>query len=224
MSRRAGTMKPVQIAQILFIIAASLGVYSFVRAAQSDHRRSSCQALCHMRPAYAGRERRVPDFELPDASGKMVRFSSFLGKAPVVLNFWTKSCRPCLEEMPSLAEMAEIMAEDGVKVVTICTDEGPDAVKDVLQVALKGKPPPFVILYDPDSKVVGDMFGTTLFPETWLIDQQGVIRVRIDGAKDWSQAMQREAIEMIGKPSSCALQFDRGSPINDTAGLCDNLL
>ena len=99
-------MKPAQIAQIGFILVASIFVYSFVRAAQIDHRLTSCQALCHLRPTYAGMDRKVPDFELPDMDGKMVRFSSFLGKKPVLLNFWTKTCKPCLEEMPALAEFA----------------------------------------------------------------------------------------------------------------------
>src|SRR5688500_9983570 len=101
-------MRWALVAQILFIAAAATGVFSFVAAARKDQEWSSCQALCHLSPTYTGRDRRVPDFELPDVDGNRVRFSSFLGKKPVVLNFWTKTCKPCLEEMPKLAEFARV--------------------------------------------------------------------------------------------------------------------
>jgi thiol-disulfide isomerase/thioredoxin len=218
-------MKPVLIAQILFILAASVFVFSFVSAAQRDARLSSCTAVCHLQPTYAGMDRKVPDFELPDMQGKPVRFSTLLGKKPVVLNFWTKTCPPCLEEMPMLAQFAQIVAKDGVKVVTICTDDGPDDVKDTLQVVLQGREPPFMILFDPESSVVKDKFGTTLYPETWFIDKKGVIRVRVDGPRDWTSPLALEVLEMIGRPNGCPVSFARGRPVGPHAKLCgDELL
>jgi peroxiredoxin len=213
-------MKPVQIAQIAFIAAACVGVYSFVRAAQNDQRLSTCTALCEMRPTYAGRDRSVPDFELPNMDGTPTRFSSFTGKTPVVLNFWTKTCKPCLEEMPALAELALLLKPRGIPVVTVCTDEGPDEVRDTLQVVLNGQPPPFHILFDPDMEVVGDMFGTSLFPETWLVDNNNVIRARFDGARNWSGAMALEVLEMLGRPGGCPVSFRAGHPAGAFAGLC----
>lgn len=213
-------MKASHLAQIAFILAASFGVFSFVRAAQTDQRLTSCQAICQLRPAYAAHNRTVPDFELPDGEGKMVRFSSFLGDKPVVLNFWTKTCKPCLEEMPAIAELAGILKSRGVEVVTINTDEGPEAVADTLQVVLQGQEPPFHILYDPEMEVVQDMFGTELYPETWLIDGDGVIRARVDGPRNWSSAVPLEVIEMIGRPGGCPVQFLGGKPVGPYAGLC----
>ncbi|MEZ4445875.1 MAG: TlpA disulfide reductase family protein [Polyangiaceae bacterium] len=213
-------MKPAQIAQIVFILAASVGVFAFVRAAQTDHRLSTCQALCQLRPTYAAHERRVPDFTLPDAQGRSVTFSSFLGKKPVVLNFWTKTCKPCLEEMPALQELAGIVKSEGIEVVTICTDEGPEAVADTLKVVLEGQEPAFTILYDPESTVVSDRFGTELFPETWLIDAKGVIRARIDGPKNWSSAIALEVLESLDRPLSCPVEFKMGRPVGDYRGLC----
>jgi thiol-disulfide isomerase/thioredoxin len=210
------------LAQVAFILVASLGVYSFVRAAQQDHRRSSCQALCHLRPTYANQNRRVPDFELPNMTGDKVKFSSFLGGKPVVLNFWTKTCEPCLEEMPMLADMAKIVAPQGVRVVTVCTDEGPDAVRDTLQVVLQGREPPFEILFDPESEIVHDRFGTTLFPETWLIDGEGIIRARVDGPRDWTGPFALEVVEMLSRPAACQVEFMRGKPSGPHAALCND--
>lgn len=174
--RSGSDIKTATIAQVAFILAAAGAVYLFVSAAQTDQRRASCTALCALSPAYAGRNRIAPDFELPDINGKPVKLSSFRGKT-VYLNFWTKTCRPCLDEMPTLAELAKIAKhrKDFV-VVTVSTDEGPEAVRDALQIALNNEEPPFTILFDPESEVVNGRYGTKLYPETWIIDPKGIIR------------------------------------------------
>lgn len=213
-------MKLAQLAQVLFIVAAAIGVFSFVRAAQNDQRLTSCQAMCSLVPTYAAQNRRVPDFELPDMNGKMVRFSSYLGGKPVVLNFWTKTCPPCLEEMDELNEMAAILGKDGIKLVTVTTDDGPAEIAEALQVSLKGAERHFEILFDPDMTVVTDKFGTTLFPETWVIDGSGIIRLRVDRSLEWNSALAMEVIEMIGKPMGCPVEFSVGR-ITRHGELCD---
>ncbi len=210
-----------QIAQVAFILLASIGVFSFVRAARNDQRLASCSALCVFQPTYAGRNRTVPDFELSDMTGAKVRFSSFLKRGkPVVLNFWTKTCEPCLKEMPSLAELAQLVQKDGIQVVTVSTDEGPDAVREHLQTILDNRPLPFAVLFDPESEIVSGKFGTTLFPETWLIDGKGVIRARIDGARNWTEPVVLEILDMIGRPGGCPVEFSRGEATGSFKPLC----
>ncbi len=213
-----------QLAQLAFIAVASVAVFSFVRAARNDAHVARCTATCLFRPTYAGLDRTVPDFELVNLEGKPVRFSTLRGNKPVILNFWTKTCKPCLEEMPSLAQLAQIVAKDGVRVVTISTDAGPEAVRDQLSVVLGAKPAPFEVLFDPDASVVGDKFGTTLFPETWLVDGSGVIRARIDGARDWTSPVSLEVISLLGYRGACPVEFRRGAPIGAFKSLCDETL
>jgi peroxiredoxin len=208
-------------AQIGFIGVAALGVYAFVGAAQRDMKRASCSALCKLQPAYAGSDRVAPDFELPDMNGQPVRLSSFRGKT-VVLNFWTKTCGPCLEEMPSVAELARIAQGRGDFVVlTVSTDDGPEAVKDTLRVTLNGDPP-FPVLFDPEMNVVNGRFGTRLFPETWIIDKDGTIRARVDGGKDWSTPLAIEVVSKLGAAGSCPVEFFKGVPKGPFAGLCED--
>src|SRR5262245_31755517 len=134
-------MKSGTIAQIAFIVFAAVAVFCFIRAARNDQRQTSCSSLCALSPVYAGRDQLAPDFELPDMTGKPVRLSSFRGKT-VFLNFWTKTCGPCLEEMPSIAELARVArTEKNMVVLTVSTDEGPDDVRDLLKVVLNGEVP-----------------------------------------------------------------------------------
>jgi len=206
--------------QLVFIVVAAVAVYVFVGAAQHDMKRAGCNALCKMAPAYAGSDRTAPDFELADMNGGRVRLSQFRGKV-VFLNFWTKTCNPCLEEMPSIAELARIGQGRGdFVVVTVSTDEGPDAVRDTLKVVLKGDPP-FPVLFDPESEIVNGKYGTHLFPETWIIDPQGIIRARFDGARDWSKSLAVEMGEQVGKAGACPVEFFNSTPRGAFAGLCD---
>jgi peroxiredoxin len=212
-------VKPATLAQFAFIAIAALAVYGFVHAAQTDQRRSTCTALCAFAPAYAGRDRTAPDFELPSLSGERVRLSQFRGKT-VVLNFWTRTCKPCLEEMASLAELARIAkSEKDFVVLTVSTDDGPSAVADTLQAVLKGDVP-FPVLFDPEAEIVGGKYGTHLFPETWIIDPSGTIRARFDGARDWSDSVAIELIRMVGRPSGCPVEFAKSIPRGKFAGVC----
>jgi peroxiredoxin len=212
-------MKIGTIAQLAFIALAALAVFAFVRSAQNDQRHTSCTALCAFSPEYAGRNRRAPDFELPDMSGKPVKLSSYQGKT-VFLNFWSKTCKPCLEEMPSLAELSKVArGRQDLVVVTVSTDEGPEDVRDTLKVLLNNDIP-FPVLFDPDGKVVRDLYGTRLYPETWIIDPKGIIRARFDGARNWSASLPVEIGEMVQKSSGCPVEFFKGAPRGPFAGIC----
>ena len=47
---------------------------------------------------------------------------------------------------------------------------------------------------DVQGAIVNGKFGTKLFPETWIIDADGIIRLRFDGALDWSDPV---ALDLI---------------------------
>ena len=215
-------MKPAALLQTAFIVAAALAVYAFVSMARDSETRRACVPVCAMRPAYAGRNRKAPDFVLPDADGNQVRLSQFRGKT-VVLNFWTTTCQPCLEEMPSLAEFAKVVAKrDDVVVLTISTDLTKDVALSALHTLLHEPKPPFSVLFDPESTVVHDKFGTELFPETWIIDPKGVIRARFDGARDWSNALVIDLIESFERPATCAVEFQSGKAVGAEAAICED--
>src|SRR5262245_39154730 len=174
------------IAQAVVAVLAAFAMYGFVATAQDGERRRGCTAICALRPDYAARNRMAPDFELPDLDGRKVRFSSFRGRT-VILNFWTKTCRPCLEEMPSLASLAKaVKPHKDIAFVTVTTDESAADARDTLKSVLGGSEVPFIVLVDPGGEsVVREKFGTKLFPETWFIDPKGTIRVRFDGPREW---------------------------------------
>lgn len=141
---------------------------------------------------YLGNDKLAPDFTLRDKDGKEWRLKDHRGKT-VVLNFWTITCQPCVEEMPSFEQLALVAKDrDDLEVVAVSTDKSWSDVEAAIKPDSQLK-----ILFDPDKAVVREKFGTRLYPETWVIDPEGVIRVRVDGARDWSAPVALEMIERL---------------------------
>jgi len=139
---------------------------------------------------YYGDHLTAPDFELRDKDGKPWRLRDQRGKT-VVMNFWTVTCQPCVEELPSFLELADMLrGNTNVEVVAITTDKNWDEVAALF-------PPHFnlKVLFDPERKIVRGKYGTRLFPETWIIDSHGVVRMRVDGKRNWSEALSLDVIK-----------------------------
>lgn len=139
---------------------------------------------------YMGDDRTVPDFTLPTADGTAWRMSDRRGKV-VVMNFWTATCQPCVEEMPSLITLSRMIeGRDDIELVTVSADRDWDTAQTVVPSSA-----PLTVLLDDDRSVIGGRFGTRLFPETWIIDPEGVIRLRVDGARNWADPVVLDVIE-----------------------------
>ncbi len=220
--RKAPSLPLGPVAHLVFVVAAAIGVYSFVSVAKEGEMRRRCAPTCILRPNYAGYEKKVPSFTLKDTKGRDVSLDSYRGKV-VVLNFWTKTCGPCMEEMPEIAELARVLRPmEDVAVVTVSTDETAQEANDVLKAVLKEEPP-FPVLMDPELTVVRDKFGTSLYPETWIIDKNGVIRARFDGAREWSNATVVELVNQIRGGGYCPAQARDGKFVGETNRLCEGL-
>jgi len=210
------------VAQIVFVIVAALLVYGFVAVTKEGETRRVCSAPCFLHPDYMAADRRAPGFSLKDLHGATVTLDSLRGKV-VVLNFWTKTCGPCLEEMPELVELTKVVRDrPDVDIVTVSVDEGPDDVTPTLQTVLRGEPP-FVVLFDPESKIVREKYGTRLFPETWFIDKRGVIRARFDGAREWANPLIVDYIDALRRGDYCSAKIDGHSLAGRAAKLCDEM-
>ena len=219
-----GGEQAFMLVHLAFVAAAAVLVYSFVNVAREGEARRQCSATCILHPEYAGADRKAPDFKLKGMKGETVSLSDYRGKV-VVLNFWTKTCGPCLEEMPEIADLSRILSSRAdVAVVAVSTDEGPDAVKDTLKSILREETPPFTVLFDPEADTVMGKYGTHLFPETWIIDKKGVIRARFDGQRKWGDASVVELVDMLRNDGFCKVEVKEGQPVGaEGKRLCESI-
>ena len=97
----------------------------------------------------------------------------------VVLNFWASWCAPCIEELPSLEQLQRDLPQ--VQVVAVSTDEDAAAYERFLQqhsVSL-------LTVRDGDQRS-NAMYGSFRFPETYVIDKNGMIRRKFIGPQEWT--------------------------------------
>jgi peroxiredoxin len=121
----------------------------------------------------------APDFTVRD-SDRTVTLSQFKGQI-LVLNFWATWCPPCVEEMPSLVRMQQRMQSKAVTVLAVSIDVDESNYRRFL----KDHNVNLLTVRDPDQKT-NSLYGTSKFPETYIIDRQGVVRRKFIGAVDWT--------------------------------------
>ena len=131
----------------------------------------------------------APDFTVRD-SEHAVSLSELKGKV-VVLNFWATWCPPCIEEMPSLVRMQQRMQAKGVTVLAVSVDADDSSYRRFL----KDHNVNLLSVRDPDQKS-NSLYGTFKFPETYIIDRNGVMRRKFIGAVDWTEP---EIIDFLGR-------------------------
>jgi peroxiredoxin len=139
------------------------------------------------RPPHIGSA--APDFTVQDTDRK-VSLNQLRGKV-VVLNFWATWCPPCVEEMPSLVQMQQKMRSKGVEVLAISVDADESAYRRFL----KDHNVDLLTVRDPGQKS-NNLYGTFKFPETYIIDRNGVLRRKFIGPVDWSQP---EIVDFLSK-------------------------
>ena len=115
-----------------------------------------------------------------DLTGNTVRLSDFTGKM-VLVNLWATWCEPCLREMPSLGRMQSRLG-DKITVVAVSEDRGGSkAVEPFIgKLGLKS----IKTYLDPKS-TAERAFKVQGLPTSFLIDRQGRILGRVEGAAEW---------------------------------------
>jgi peroxiredoxin len=129
------------------------------------------------------------DFRVQD-SDRTVSLNQFRGQI-VLLNFWATWCPPCVEELPSLMNMQDRVRSRGVVVLGVSIDVDGDAYHRFL----KQRNVNFVTVRDPEQKVAG-MYGTSGWPETYVIDRQGTLRRKFVGPVNWDSP---EVLDFLSK-------------------------
>lgn len=137
-------------------------------------------------PAQIGTQ--APDFTVNDGD-KSVTLSQFRGK-PVILNFWATWCPPCVQEMPSMVQLQKKLG-DKVVVLAVSTDVDADAYKKFVAKNMQG----MLTVRDGDNRA-NALYGTFAFPETYVIDRDGIIRRKFIGAVEWNNP---EIVDYLSK-------------------------
>jgi peroxiredoxin len=123
----------------------------------------------------------APPFTLKNLEGNQVSLSDFKGK-PVLVTFWATWCESCREELPIL-EKFSIGKRDQLAFLLIVIDgERKKAAQKIID-QNKITLPVLLLLKEK----VMDQYGVRGWvPQTFLINEEGILVGKTVGEKDWS--------------------------------------
>jgi tetratricopeptide (TPR) repeat protein len=122
-------------------------------------------------PKLAG-ERLARDFKVKTTDGKELSLEALKGKI-VLLDFWATWCGPCRMEIPEVRRIWEKYRSDRFVLVGISLDDDRQAL-DQYVAKMRITWPQY---YEGDGEFsVSGLYGVHAIPESFLIDQDGVIR------------------------------------------------
>ena len=147
----------------------------------------------HGEASVAGK--RAEDFAL-NLNGKPAHLSDLRGKV-VVLNFWGTWCPPCVEETPELNRLQKYIASRNGVVLGVAADED----QGVYEKFLRDQGVNFATYRDPNTKdnhsPIAESYGTSMIPETYIIDRQGKIARKIIGFQKWDSPQMRAYFDSL---------------------------
>jgi peroxiredoxin len=127
-------------------------------------------------PGIAGQRPHDFAFEL---NGRQTHLSDLRGRI-VVLNFWASWCPPCVEEISSLNALHNKIKGRGATVLGVSVDVD----QTLYEKFLKEHNVPFPNYRDASGKIPG-IYGTVMYPETYIIGADGRILRKIIGPQAW---------------------------------------
>jgi cytochrome c biogenesis protein CcmG, thiol:disulfide interchange protein DsbE len=145
---------------------------------------SGCNRGAH--PSQTGKK--APDFTVSDGTNS-IHLANYRGRI-VLLNFWASWCAPCIEELPSLLKLHH--DDPNLVVLAVSVDMDPDAYARFI----RNRHVDLITVRDPQ-QTAASLFHTKMWPETYLIDRDGVIRRKFVGATDWSDPEIRSYLKSL---------------------------
>ncbi len=122
----------------------------------------------------------APHFSMRADNGLTVTPTEFGGKV-LIVNFWATGCPPCVEETPSMVAFANQYRDKGVVVFGISVDKSQKNYDNFI----RRFGVTFLTARDPEAKV-SDLFGTYVYPETYVINREGKVVQKIIGGTTWT--------------------------------------
>ncbi|MEN8207305.1 MAG: TlpA disulfide reductase family protein [Pseudomonadota bacterium] len=120
-----------------------------------------------------------PPLVLKDNHDQQHSLEDYLGKV-VLVNFWAGWCHPCIQEIPEMIRLTEILADRPFVILAINVGEE----QRKLPGFVKKMDEHMVILMDTDSQAFKRWKGIGL-PSTFVIDPGGQIRYEAYGPVNW---------------------------------------
>lgn len=139
---------------------------------------AACGEQASVEPPKLGES--LPEVRFTGLDESTLTLSSLRDKL-VVVHFWATWCAPCRKEMPSLERLSQKLDPNKYALIGISVDEDINLVKEFkLKYGIK-----FANHIDNEMTLAKGQFGTTAFPETFIIGRDGKLVRHMIGEQEW---------------------------------------
>jgi len=136
------------------------------------------------------------NFSVTDVNGDETNFRNFLGKGPLLVNFWALWCEPCKQEMKAFMVLSEKLKEKGVSLVSINSDKIKSIAKVRAWVKSQGIMQPMLV--DPEGNIARDQFSMESLPYSLLLKPDGTVYKKHIGFTAGDEvAIEKELNELV---------------------------
>lgn len=123
----------------------------------------------------------LPTIAFYDGAGKARTFADYRGQS-LIVNLWATWCAPCVQEMPALDRLVELLRAERIAVLALSSDRaGAPVVQQFFEVHAIRR---LELLIDRQTAVTRAL-GARGLPTTVLFDRNGDERGRVVGVAEW---------------------------------------
>ena len=122
----------------------------------------------------------MPNFTFTDIDGKLHNLTDYKGKNVLVV-IWATWCMPCIDEVPHLITLRNIMSEDKLAIIAISNEP-----VDTVRVMAENKKMNYTVVSNRSSLPVP--FSSTQFvPSAFFINPDGTLKLATSGSTHLGQ-------------------------------------
>ena len=143
----------------------------------------------------------APQISTVDLQGTPKSLDDYRGKV-LLLNIWATWCTPCKKEMPSMQRLYDEIGSEDFQVLAVSIDRAPpdydskNPLDGKLRAFADSLGLTFTILHDPTGEIT-TTYQSTGVPESFVIDQEGIIVEKVSGPREWDEPRSVEIIRSV---------------------------
>jgi len=168
----------VRVYIIAFLVSLFVGILGYWGAAFLwGSRSNSSDTLDRLALISSWEQEGVPDFQIADVTLKS-------RPEPIkIVHFWASWCGPCVEEIPSLQELAKKLGNQ-VLIIALSQDSTEQDMLGFLKEHKINSSSNLQFVFDKKPRI-SSLYKVEKLPESYIVDQRLKLKKRISGSIEW---------------------------------------
>mgnify|MGYP003485367072 FL=1 len=138
----------------------------------------------------------LPDVKVENQEGKVISIQDLVDGTPMIISFWSTTCKPCIMELNAINEsLYEWLEEVDMKVVAVSVDDARTVSRARAMTQGQGWDD-YVCVYDKNQDLKRAM-NVSLTPHTFVVDGKGNIVASHSGYTPGSEQELFEEIKAL---------------------------